>query len=594
MPEKEAGYMGILTGIHVIDFGQYIAGPLAAGLLADYGANVVRVDPPEGPSFRSPANATWNRGKRSIVLDLKNASENDIARQLIEHADVVVENFRPGVMERLGLGPDVMLAANPRLVYCSLPGFAADDPRAGIAAWEGVVAAATNTYRVPPDGSAPPTFTSLTIASNFAAFLAATAIVAALIARERDGLGQHIEVPLFNAMFTAMGTFTRLSPTQIPLDAPPRAFDPYGGGLYRCADGQWVLFSTFRYRFLEWFVREAGLDALREEGLLDPHWSLATSDRLRARLTEIFATRSAREWEEIGNRAGVPMSRVRTPREWLETEHARLSGIIAQIDDPEFGPMRVPGAPVRLVRTPAVLKSRRTLDADRDTVLAELKGSQQDEGIPAGNAQLGAALEGMHVLDLTHMWAGPAAARLLAEFGAEVIKITDPDDAHFTERFHMDVNRGKRTVLLNLQTSEGLEVFSRLVKNADVVTHNFAYGAADRLGIGYEALRHLRPDIVYASISSCGSAGPWRGRRSTCISMMEFKAMSNVEDMRWGGVHCSGFIKQAMDGSFWEPLSATCRVSKRFPNWQASVGSARKDWNRSWNDAWSEIPHERG
>ena len=87
-----------------------------------------------------------------------------------------------------------------------------------------------------------------------------------------------------------------------------------------------------------------------------------------------------------------------------------------------------------------------------------------------------------------------------------MIKITDPDDAHFTERFHMDVNRGKRSVLLNLRTREGLEVFSRLVKRADVVIHNFAYSAADRLGIGYEALRHLRPDIVYASISSCGSA----------------------------------------------------------------------------------------
>ncbi|HLI06786.1 MAG TPA: CoA transferase [Ktedonobacteraceae bacterium] len=85
--------MGVLNGIRVIDFGQYIAGPLASGLLADYGADVVRVDPPGGPSFHTPANATWNRGKRSMVLDLKNSGENDIARRLIEHADVVVENF---------------------------------------------------------------------------------------------------------------------------------------------------------------------------------------------------------------------------------------------------------------------------------------------------------------------------------------------------------------------------------------------------------------------------------------------------------------------------------------------------------------------
>src|SRR5437868_238784 len=129
---------GALDGIRVIDFGQYVAGPLAAMLLADQGADVVRVDPPGGPRYDTPANATWNRGKRSIVLDLKDPAGNETARRLIETADVVVENFRPGVMDRLGLGPEVMTAANPRLIYCSMPGFASDDPRAGVAAWEGV------------------------------------------------------------------------------------------------------------------------------------------------------------------------------------------------------------------------------------------------------------------------------------------------------------------------------------------------------------------------------------------------------------------------------------------------------------------------
>src|SRR5947207_833081 len=117
---------GALDGVRVIDFGQYIAGPLLTMLLADQGADVIRVDPPGGPRFDTPANRTWNRGKRSIVLDLKQAGDLGIARSLIESTDVVVENFRPGVMDRLGLGATAMLAANPRLIYCSLPGFAAD------------------------------------------------------------------------------------------------------------------------------------------------------------------------------------------------------------------------------------------------------------------------------------------------------------------------------------------------------------------------------------------------------------------------------------------------------------------------------------
>ena len=119
---------GALDGIRVIDFGQYVSGPLAGMLLADQGADVIRVDPPGGPRWQTPANATWNRGKRSTVLDLKQPEDLVSARALIESADVVVENFRPGVMDRLGLGPEAMSQANPRLIYCSFPGFASDDP----------------------------------------------------------------------------------------------------------------------------------------------------------------------------------------------------------------------------------------------------------------------------------------------------------------------------------------------------------------------------------------------------------------------------------------------------------------------------------
>src|SRR5262249_47774899 len=135
---REGGMPGALEGVRVIDFGQYIAGPLAAMLLGDQGADVIRIDPPGGPRWNTPGNATWNRNKRSIALDLKRHADRETARQLVLDADVVIENFRPGVMDRLGLGAAAMTAAdvNPRLIYCSLPGFGADDPRARVRAWE--------------------------------------------------------------------------------------------------------------------------------------------------------------------------------------------------------------------------------------------------------------------------------------------------------------------------------------------------------------------------------------------------------------------------------------------------------------------------
>jgi crotonobetainyl-CoA:carnitine CoA-transferase CaiB-like acyl-CoA transferase len=169
----------VLEGVRVIDFGQYIAGPLAGMLLADQGADVVRVDPPGGPMWDTPANATWNRGKRSIVLNLKQPDGVETALRLIASADVVIENFRPGVMDRLGLGPQQVLRDNPRLIYCSLPGFASDDPRAQVRAFEGVVGAATATYRPHDGGSDRPVYTAIPISSNYAAFQVVVSVVIA-------------------------------------------------------------------------------------------------------------------------------------------------------------------------------------------------------------------------------------------------------------------------------------------------------------------------------------------------------------------------------------------------------------------------------
>jgi CoA-transferase family III len=128
---------GALDAIRVIDFGQCIAGPLAAVMLADEGADVIHVDRPTGPLWKSDAEVFLQRGKRRIALDLKTPSGQETARRLIDSADVVIQNFRPGVIDRLGMGAALATERNPRLIYCSVPGFAADDPRAELRAWEG-------------------------------------------------------------------------------------------------------------------------------------------------------------------------------------------------------------------------------------------------------------------------------------------------------------------------------------------------------------------------------------------------------------------------------------------------------------------------
>ncbi len=289
--------MATLDGIRVIDFGQYIAGPLAAVMLADQGAEVIHVDPPGGTRWKSDADAFFNRGKQRITLDLKQANDNEIARNLIGSADVVIENFRPGVMDRLRLSARAMTEQHPQLIYCSIPGFASDDPRRDVAAWEGVVGAASDTYatvgqllgaddpRV--DDPDRPVFTALPLASNFGGFHAATAIVMALIARGRTGRGQTIEIPLFDAMFELIGA------NGISVDGEYRMARSRGAGTYVCGDGRRILFnSSSTPRFLRWFAHAADIPI---DQPLD--------------LSQLFLTRPAKEWEELRLHFAAPPTR---------------------------------------------------------------------------------------------------------------------------------------------------------------------------------------------------------------------------------------------------------------------------------------------
>jgi crotonobetainyl-CoA:carnitine CoA-transferase CaiB-like acyl-CoA transferase len=513
---RERMMAGALDGVRVIDFGQYIAGPLAAMFLADHGADVIRVDPPGGPRWDTPANATWNRGKRSIVLDLKRDDDRRIAERLIASADIVIENFRPGVMDRLGLGAQAMTDANPGLIYCSLPGFASDDPRASLPAWEGVVAAATDTYRAArgADG-ATPTFTAIPIASTYAAILAGIAIGSALYSRERDGRGQRIEVPLFDATFAAIGA----SGLSVQGEAGGGRPDDFGGGNFQCADGRWVMLSLAKPRFQERFVRTAGL-----ADRFDPErigTDKAIRDALRAEFPVIFKTRTADEWEAVGVEADVPLLKIRSAEEWMESEHARLSESVFELDDEQYGPMAQPNSPFRLSLTGArPNRPAPVMDADRDAILAELDalgarktGSGANGSKPAPRH---AALEGVKVVDLSQVLAGPTGGRTLGEFGADVVKVNPPDEEgagirFSVHRYHTDVNRAKRTMLLDLKAPGGLDVMWRLLDDADVVVHNFRPGVMERLGIGYEEASKRRQGIIYVSVTAYG-AGPWGSR----------------------------------------------------------------------------------
>lgn len=511
---------GPLSGLRVLDFGQYVAGPLAAVLLADQGADVVHVDPPGGPRLAGVADAFFSRGKRRVTLDLKQPGDLAAARRLALTADILIENFRPGVLARLGLDPALLRQENPALIACSLPGFGAGDPRAAVRGYEGVIAAATANAAPRPGEEPPgwdwerPTYCALPVASTFAACLAATAIVMALIARRRTGRGQRVEVPLFDAMFTLIGHNGAYRNDSGP--APARPIHGRGAGAYRCKDGRHVQFDTSSARHLSWFARAAGLLGRFDTELLDlaANADPAVNGRLHAALAEEFLTRTAAEWEELGNAAGAAIGFVRTPAEWIGTAQARAAHAVTRVTDPELGDLWCAGVPVLLGDFPRPRPVPRRLPAAGTAgVLAELDRWQARPvhgGAAADGAEPGLdqPLSGFRVLDLGLALSGPTCGRILAEFGADVVKIASP-----AVRTAGYLSRGKQSLLLDLAALAGQEVYWRLVDHADVVLENFSPGTADRLAIGYDEVRARRPQAVYTQISCYGPGGPWTGWR---------------------------------------------------------------------------------
>jgi crotonobetainyl-CoA:carnitine CoA-transferase CaiB-like acyl-CoA transferase len=486
-----------LAGVRVLDFGQYVAGPMAATLLAEAGAEVTRVEPPGGPWFTDPGNAYLLRGRAAThVLDLKSPEGRSRALALVAEADVLIENFRPGVMARLGLDAATCLGLNRGLVYCSLPGFSELDERAALAGWEGVVMAAGGGYS--RQASSPvfggvtgemPDFPSLPLASCFAAGITALSACAALIARDRDGgQGQRVEVPLSDALLEGSGILT----TQVEKPVPMRG-GVFAPGVYRSRDDQPMCFTTGVFRHLAGLARVSGNPAWLEDGSLD--WAALRNDpdappAWRARLVRLFATRDADEWEALLRPAGIPIAKLRTTREWLREPAAEAAGIVTEQDDGA-------GHPVRTLR--------RAVDFEPAVPVSAPAGFPGLPGTPP--------LTGTKVLDLCRVVAAPTVTRLLTDLGAEVIKVDiDPADARSAydePLFHVYLNRGKKGLILNLKAPADRQRFDALVTDADLLVTNVSAGRLDGTGLSDDELRQLNPALVFAYLNLYGVTGPW-------------------------------------------------------------------------------------
>ena len=337
-----------LDGVRVVDLTSYIAGSYSAMMLADLGAAVTKVESLEGDSFRElPGFFGWNRGKRSIALNLKTPDGREIVERLAREGDVVMENWRPGVADRLGVGHEHLLELNPKLVYCSVTAFGSTGPYVDRPGFDPLLQAMGGLMTLQGFGG-PPQYLRTAPTDYYTAAIAAQAVLAALFARHRTGRGQRIETSLLRGVLALQ--------SGIAIDYPGkptllRENPTYR--LYQGSDGQWFFVACGNQSFWVKLCTALGMQEFAD----DPRFAswllrLKNSDALLPIIEKRFGEKPRAEWLEILAAHDIPSAPVKTIQEFMDDPGVQAQDMMHEYDHPDVGRLRVMGQPLAFAGTP--------------------------------------------------------------------------------------------------------------------------------------------------------------------------------------------------------------------------------------------------
>jgi len=349
-----------LQGVRVLELGQIIAGTYGNQVLSDLGAEVIKVEAPEGDLGRIPSVApyrglsalflTFNRNKKSIVINLKTEPGRELFYELVKISDVVVDNFRPGVLERLGVDYGTLSRINPRIIQCSVTGFGAAGAYKDYPALDLIIQAISGHMAITGEPGRPPVRVGIPLADMSGGIYSCKGILAALYARERSGRGQRVEVSMFDAMLNLLSYIATLWLTDGVLPKPPGSAHEYTvpWQAFETKDGHIVVATR-----QEGFWRKL-CSALAEPGLAeDPRFAsnaerIAHREALVPRLERIFRTRTVADWLARLRAAEVPAAPVNNLDGAFAEPPVAEREMIVEYDHPEVGRVRLPGNPIKM------------------------------------------------------------------------------------------------------------------------------------------------------------------------------------------------------------------------------------------------------
>jgi crotonobetainyl-CoA:carnitine CoA-transferase CaiB-like acyl-CoA transferase len=561
-----------LSDVKVLDLSWYIAGPYCGKLLADYGADVIKIEKPDegdparrmGPFQNDESHPEksglflhLNTNKRGMILDLKSEAGKTAFIELIREADILVESFSPGVMERLGLGFDELIKINPALVMTSISNFGQTGPYRNYQANDIITYAMGGAM----SSTGLPDREPVNVARNIKLFecgwLAAVATLGVWMGAAKDGIGDHIDFSLMEAQAgstdrrsTQLLGYSYCGDNTLREDLSkdrgtclPNTYMPVKDG--------WILpvITAPRWKaFTQALGRPELLEDERFQDILDVTYAYEMDGIFLEWIGDKGKEQVSREMQAMG----LPVTPINTPEDAMKSDHFRQRGFWIEIDHPEAGIITYPGAPVDMaeggfaLRRPAPL-----LGQHNGERFAEQPGKPEEALKGKKRDKTSLPLEGVRVVAMTVVWAGPFAALLLADLGAEVIRLETihhhasitrglfsvrppqeyvseneaggwwqyPDkqvgDFPYNRCTLFNANgRNKLGMTLDLERPRGIEVFKDLMKTTDVFIENNSPEVLDKLGISYEMMREANPGIIVVRGPGYGLTGPyssWKG-----------------------------------------------------------------------------------
>ena len=532
---------GPLAGLRVIDLSSGQAAGLATMVLADYGADVIKVEPPGGDPARAEAAAPmWLRGKRSLTLDLESSEDRDRLHELVRGADVVFSSDAPEAAMRRGADFATLSGLNAGLVYCSVTGWGLEGPYAEYPADEALVAAKSGRMQafsgvIRREG---PAFPAVQNGSHAATQSAITGTLAALLVRERTGRGQLVETSLLRGQLPY--DFRTLMSAQLTPRYPAHlGNDPYasfapdtmpmlGYQPVQAQDGRWIQFANL----LEHLVHSslAAMD-LVEEVMANPRYAGAPNnideearEEVRNIILRRVRERPAAEWmERFQENGNVAAEIVGTAQEAIYHSDMEANREVVDREDPRVGNVRQLGVLARLTETPGEVGTAAPEPGQHSAeVLAEPAREPWQPPRTSGTAPRH-PLEGVTVLEFATIIAAPLGAALLGDLGARVIKVEPVNGGDPMRGLGVGLGAmlgvskttgSKESICIDLKSERGQEIVRRLIADADVIIHNYRPGVPERLGIGYEQAKAISPGIVWVSVNGYGPDGPGAHRPS--------------------------------------------------------------------------------